>query len=67
MIDKKEAKTKRAIELLEKRNHLVEQYANGHIKVNGWEFWCTSEKFYHSKTNTRGQGFKNFIEALESM
>jgi len=61
----KQTKTDDAIALLKGRLHLVEVKKNGHIRVNGCDFWCTSEKFYNPKTDQRGTGLRNFIKMIE--
>lgn len=66
MIDKKENKTNNIIKILQDRLHYVEQMANGQIKVNGVDFWCTTEKFWDAKAKVKGRGLKNFIEYLEA-
>lgn len=65
MNENKIKKVNKTIELLERRNHLVEQKANGHIRVSGCDFWCTSEKFYNPKTGEKGIGLRNFIMMIE--
>lgn len=65
MEESKELKIKKSIEMLENRLHLVEVKANGHIRVNGCDFWCTTEKFYNPKTGEKGNGLRNFIQMIE--
>lgn len=65
MKDSNEIKTARCIEMLESRLHLVEIKANGHIRVNGNDFWCTTEKYYNPKTGEKGSGLRNFIQMIE--
>lgn len=65
MNNSKEHKTKYCIELLQSRLHLVEEKANGHIRVSGCDFWCTTEKFYNPRTGEKGMGLRNFIEMIE--
>jgi len=65
MKDKKNQKTEDIVNILEERLHYVERFANGQIKVNGWDFWCTTEKFWNGKLGVKGQGLRNFIKALE--
>ena len=61
----KEQKAKDIIKILQDRMHYVTIHPNGHIKVAGWDFWCTSEKFYHGKTGIKGQGLRKFIKHIE--
>ena len=65
MNENKENKTTKAISILEGRLHLVEEKANGHIRVNGCDFWCTTEKYYNPKTEEKGNGLRNFIAMIE--
>ena len=65
MRDRKEKKTADIIKKLEDRNHYVEQFKNGQIKVNGWDFWCTSEKFWNGQKGIKGQGLHNFLKHIE--
>ena len=55
----------KAITVLEERLHLVEEKANGHLRVNNVDFWATTGKWYDAKTKARGLGLKSFIEYLE--
>ena len=61
----KEDKVIKAVGMLTSRLHLVEQKANGHIRVNNCDFWCTTEKYYNPATGEKGTGFRNFIEMIE--
>lgn len=65
MNENKLNKTQQAIEVLKTRFHLVEEKANGHIRVNNCDFWCTTEKYYNPKTNEKGTGLRNFIAMIE--
>lgn len=67
MKDSNELKVKKCIELLESRFHMVEVKANGHIRVCGCDFWCTTEKFYNPQTNEKGVGMRNFIKMIEGV
>lgn len=63
---KKELKTQKTIQLLESRLHIVEEKANGHIRVKGCDYWCTTEKGWNPKTNQKTLGLRNFIIMIES-
>ena len=56
---------KKAITILEGRYHLVDERANGHLKVNGMDFWATTGKWYDASTGKKGLGLRSFIEHLE--
>jgi len=67
MNDSKETKTQKCISMLENRLHLVEEKVNGHIRVCGCDFWCTTEKFYNPNTGEKGVGLRNFINMIEGI
>lgn len=67
MNEKKEAKTRKIIEMLRKDGHYVEEFTHGQIRVAGVDFWCTSEVYYHAKERVKGKGFKNFNEYINSL
>jgi hypothetical protein len=54
------------VERLKARNHIVRIFPNGHIKINRWNFWCSSEKYWNEITHVKGIGFKNFVDAVEN-
>lgn len=55
-----------AKEMLTNRMHIYEEKANGHLRVNGCDFWATSGKWFDPKENKRGQGgLREFIMYIE--
>ena len=66
MNENKANKTESIIKILQDRLHYVDIKANGHIRVNDVDFWCTTEKFYDAKADIKGKGLKSFIEYLEN-
>lgn len=35
-----------------------------HYRVEGWDFWPTTGKFYNSKTKQKGRGVFNLIKVI---
>lgn len=67
MNENKQQKADFIIKKLEGLNHYVEVKANGHIRVTGVDFWCTTEKWWDSEFGQKGKGLKSFIEYLDSL
>ena len=68
MTNGKQELTDQAVAVLRDRLHLVEVKANGHIRVNGCDFWCTTGKWYNPKNGDKGDGgLRSFILMLEAM
>lgn len=61
----KQKKTEDIIKILQNRNHYVQVYDNGHIKVLDINFWCTSEKWHDPKRKIKGLGLSSFIKYIE--
>ena len=65
MNKKKEDKVDRIVKMLWERLHYAEIKENGHIRVSGLDFWCTSEKWFDPIKKVKGVGLRKFIEYLE--
>lgn len=66
MKDNKQKLVDDAKQMLKDRLHLVEEKANGHLRVNGCDFWATSGKWYDPHTNEKGEGLRSFIQHIEA-
>lgn len=38
-----------------------------HYKIDGWDFWPTTGKFYNSKTDVKGRGVFDLIRKLKNV
>ena len=43
----------------------VNEFANGHLKVDTVNLWATSEKWHDTKTGNKGVGVNSFITHLK--
>lgn len=63
MTPKNKKIVKDMIEVIKTKGYPVEEYANGHIKVYGHNFWCTTQR-YVLIDGTSGRGLSYFLKAI---
>ncbi|MFI3171131.1 MAG: hypothetical protein R3Y58_01985 [Eubacteriales bacterium] len=64
MKESKLLKVQQAIKDFVSMGYEVTEHANGHLRINGWNYWATTEKFYNPVTGDTGCGYVNFMEVL---
>jgi len=62
--DKNVSKLDKVKDILDKRDIIYDEYANGQLQVDGVNFWCTSQKWYDPKNGEKGVGMNSFIKYI---
>lgn len=65
LTDKTKKKIEQVKDMFNQRGLIYDELANGQFKVDTVSYWATSQKWYDSKTNTRGQGINSFFVYLK--
>jgi len=60
-------KTLRAKSIIEQSGYIVKEFPNGQLQVDTVNFWATSEKWYDTARNIKGQGINSYLTYLDSL
>ena len=60
-------KTLRAKSIIEQSGYIVKEFPNGQLQVDTVNFWATSEKWYDTARNIKGQGIISYLTYLDSL
>lgn len=62
MDNKKLNKIKRIKSIFDNEKIYYTEFANGHLKIDKVNFWCTSEKWYDEENRLSGVGLNSFLK-----
>lgn len=62
--DKNVSKVDKVKDILDKRDIIYNECANGQLQVDGVNYWCTSQKWYDPKSGEKGVGINSFIKYI---
>lgn len=65
MKEKNIQKVEQAKQIFHDREIIFRELANGQLQVDSVNFWATSDKWYDSKSGTKGVGINSFIKFLK--
>lgn len=63
---KKSTNLDNSVKLLMQKGVDIRRCTDFHYKIDGWDFWPSTGKFYNSKTAEKGRGVFNLIKKLKT-
>lgn len=63
---KKQERYEYAKQVLDKKDVMYRELANGQLQVDGINLWTTKESWYDPATGSKGTGMNSFIGYLKS-